>query len=120
MRNEFNDIPLINADGILQQDEWNRAVYSEYSMKPLEEDSSRKFVENNKQFSEFNELTNSEYSWEKEEEKKEDNGNQGKNVLQSASSSLAGTIVAALAGASRRWTRTVKSQPRRPARSRSL
>ncbi len=29
-------IHLINADGFLQQDKWNKEVYSEYSMKPLE------------------------------------------------------------------------------------
>ena len=74
----INDIHLINADGFLQQDEWNKEVYSEYSMKPLEEDSSRRFVES-RQFSEFNEFTGDEYSWEKDEEKQEDHDNRGRN-----------------------------------------
>ena len=68
MSNEFNDLSLINADGILLQDEWNRSVYSKYIMQPLNEDSSRDFVES-KRFPELNDSRGHAYE---EEEKKDD------------------------------------------------
>jgi hypothetical protein len=86
MSNEFNDLSLRNADGILQQDEWNSKVYEVYRMEEQKEYSSGDFVESVR-FPEFNDARGHAFTGEK---KKDDHSQEGvqQAALTSAVSSM--------------------------------
>lgn len=93
MNNEFNDIHLINPDGILQQDEWNKAVYKKYDSEPLDEDPSKEINEFT-EFPEFNEIREESSHQDEENDQKQ----QGKEAKHFSFSTFAGTVVAAVVG----------------------
>jgi hypothetical protein len=97
MSNEFNDLSLRNADGILQQDEWNSKVYEVYRMEELKEYSSGDFVESVR-FPEFNDARGHAFTGEK---KKDDHSQEGvqQAALTSAVSSVVSTFVGLCVGA---------------------